>query len=390
MVSGERIRSLNLIRQLTLRGWRVSLFSLSAEPVDEAARRGLEELCEQVVIPVYGKNRLVRMFLVMRDAAFGRAFHRTYFWSRGAQRDLDSLLAAERFDAYVACQLYMAPYLRAVRFPQVVFDSVNAESRRLETIAASGPSLRSLIARMQLQAVRKYEKEIARQSARILAVSPPEFDYFERIAPARVSLVPNGVDTARFGWRQSSTRGREILFVGSLDYSANVDAVLYLLHEILPRLRDLSIEVTIVGTKPPAAVHRAARRAALPVNVTGFVESTEPYIRRARALVVPLRHGAGTRLKILEALACGLPVISTSVGCEGLSLQDGREVLVADEPSLFARAIRCVLNDDELCHRLSANGRRTVEGRYDWSLIAGTLNDVLVGLVGQPEAVSLR
>jgi glycosyltransferase involved in cell wall biosynthesis len=175
--------------------------------------------------------------------------------------------------------------------------------------------------------------------------------------------------------------------MGSLDYSANVDAVLYLAREIIPRLRNRNIEVTVVGTKPPAILHQAAHRALVPVRVTGFVDSVEPYVRRARALVVPLRHGAGTRLKILQALASGLPVITTSVGCEGLSVEHGRDVLVADEPAEFAEAMERLLVDDALCRLLSSNGRRTVEEHYDWALIGATMDNVLASLVGRERVV---
>jgi polysaccharide biosynthesis protein PslH len=381
MVSGERIRSFNLMQQLTRLGWHVSLFSLSRGRVEKDPRCVLEETCETVVIAQHAPSPMRRAVHLLRDIGLRRAFHRTYFWNREAFRDLAELLARQRFDLIVASQLYMAPYVPERCLGRTVFDSINAEARRLLTIASSGHGMRRISAQLQLSPVRAFEIDFARRCAHVLAVSDQECEYFRAFVPSNVSLIPNGVDTKRFGQRQSPASSTELLFMGSLDYSANEDAVIYLTSKILPKLIGADLAVTLVGSQPSRAVEQAARRAPIPVHVTGFVESTEPYIRRARALVVPLRHGAGTRLKILEALACGLPVISTTVGCEGLGLEHGREVLVADEPAQFAHWIERVLHDDELCGRLSSNGRRTVQERFDWTFIGGRLDDVLTGVV---------
>lgn len=169
--------------------------------------------------------------------------------------------------------------------------------------------------------------------------------------------------------------------MGSLDYSANADALRYLCREILGHVTHPDAKVTVVGSGRSSSLDAVAQRAPRRVEVVGFVESTRPYIDRSRALLVPLRYGGGTRLKILEALACGLPVISTSVGCEGLGLEHEREVLIADDPAGFARCIDRLLDDDELCRRLSANGRETVERHYDWSAIGATLDAALAELV---------
>jgi glycosyltransferase involved in cell wall biosynthesis len=162
---------------------------------------------------------------------------------------------------------------------------------------------------------------------------------------------------------------RRVLFLGSLDYSANVDALEHLVDDVLPLAgaRDFSLDV--VGSHPRRPVLEAARRSPVPVEVAGYVPETDPYWEQARALLVPLRVGGGTRLKILEALARGVPVVTTPLGCEGLDLRHGEEVLVADEPAELAEAIVRVLEDDDLCRKLAAAGRAAVEARYDWPLV---------------------
>jgi glycosyltransferase involved in cell wall biosynthesis len=127
--------------------------------------------------------------------------------------------------------------------------------------------------------------------------------------------------------------------------------------------------VDVVGSHPRAAVFAAARRSLVSLEVAGYVPDTDPYWDRARMLVVPLRIGGGTRLKILEALARGVPVVSTTLGCEGLDLRPGEHLLVADEPAAFAAAMTSLLEDDDLCRRLAEAGRAAVERRYDSSVV---------------------
>jgi glycosyltransferase involved in cell wall biosynthesis len=214
-----------------------------------------------------------------------------------------------------------------------------------------------------------------------LAVSEQERAYFATLAPGRADLVPNGVDRTAVPMRDVLPETPSLLVMGSLSYSANVEAVVYLEREILPRLTHRDATAAVVGISPPPRVHRIARRSGGRIVVTGFVESTRPYLERSRVLVVPLRYGGGTRLKILEALAAGLPVVSTSIGCEGLGLEHEHDVLIADDPAAFARCVDRVLADDDLCHRLAKNGRLTAERRFDWSQIGGAMHEVLSQVV---------
>jgi glycosyltransferase involved in cell wall biosynthesis len=204
-------------------------------------------------------------------------------------------------------------------------------------------------------------------------VSEPEKAFFERVAPGRVDLVPNGLLVREYIPRLRPVSEPTLLFVGSLNYSANTDAVLYLLRSVLPRLRRRDATLSIVGLAPPAVVFEAARHSTLATEVTGYVASVEPYFQRARILVVPLRYGGGTRLKILEAFAYGVPVVSTSVGAEGLGVRHEREVLLADDPVSFAREIDRLLDDDALAAQLATAGRKLVERRFDWHQIGRDL-----------------
>jgi glycosyltransferase involved in cell wall biosynthesis len=384
LVSGERVRNFHLLRQLAQRDWAVSLFALrhgpAPSPEDEAT---LGDLCERVVLEDLDASPLVRYRRLATSVLTRTAFHRRFFYSADAARRLAAWLEEETFDVLVAESLYMYPYVPADLRERTVLDTLNAEVSRVRAMASVlGRSPRGLAARLQLGAVARFEAEASRSVARVLAVSEEERQYFEELAPGKVDVVPNGVDCEAIVARAGVPAEPTLLFVGSMDYSANVDAVEHLIDDVLPKLERRDAKVQIVGSNPRPAVRHAAERSPLEVDVLGHVPSTEPYFDAARLLVVPLRFGGGTRLKILEALARGVPVVSTPLGCEGLGLVHERDVVVAEGPAQLAAAVDRLLADDELCLRLSREGRKTVEERYDWRRLGEELERVVAAVGG--------
>jgi polysaccharide biosynthesis protein PslH len=384
-ISGTRVRSLNLIRQLANRGWKVSLFTLGiGDDPGPRDRRLLEAICERVTVAPFEASRAERYARIGLGVARRRAFQESYFHSRAAAAELERVLADRRFDVILADQLYMYPYVPDRLRATTVLDCHNVELRRIETTAATlGRNPRGVVARLQLGAVARLERDAVRSVAGVLAVSEPEREHFEQLAPGKVSLVPNGVDCAAHEFRGGTSVEPRILFIGSMDYSANADAASYLIREILPRVRRRDALLTVVGGSPPRLVARQAASAPLPTEVVGRVPSTQPYLEGSRLLAAPLRFGGGTRIKILEALARGLPVVTTSLGCEGLGLTHERELLIADDPQRFAEAIDRLLDDDELCESLARRGRQVVEERYDWRRIGERLDAALSRVAGR-------
>lgn len=385
LISGHRIRSYNLIRQLVARGWTIRLFALETQAIDADARAALEELCVDVVVHRFDMRSLSRPLRLVRDLVLRRPFQLDYFRDRAAERALRPLLERP-FDLIVVAQLYMLGYVPKRLRNRVVFDSVNAEVRRLEAMRRGSCRMRRAAAGLQLGPVRALEADAARTVARVLAVSAEEQAHFEQISGRTAELIPNGVDVEAVLPRAPQQQTPEFLFMGSFDYSANVDAALHLINDIAPRMRT-GATLTMLGVSPPRVLVDAAASSQLPARVTGLVPSIEPYVARSRALLVPLRHGGGTRLKILDALARGLPVVSTTIGCEGLGLVHGHDVLIADDPQDFAACIDRLRSDDDLCRRLAANGRHTVEVRFAWSEIGGRLDETLQEILAADDRV---
>jgi glycosyltransferase involved in cell wall biosynthesis len=241
---------------------------------------------------------------------------------------------------------------------------------------------------MQYARMLRFERRALGRFDGVLVVSHADRQTFARLYPDAirqdVHVVSTGVDTGFFSPAPSAADGRRLVFTGSMDWLPNEDAVAYFCREILPRIRadEPSATLTIVGRAPTPAVKRLA--ADHGVTVTGRVDDVRPYMRDAAVYVVPLRIGGGTRLKIFEAMAMGKAVVSTTVGAEGLPVENGEHLLIADEPHLFARAVVRLFRDVERRRAIEAAARKLVVERYDWSAIAGELEQALVRFASQP------
>lgn len=376
-VSGERVRNWSLARALHDRGWSTALFSLGTDHEAASPPAELERSYDDVLIA--GQHAgAARRARTLAAVVRRRALHESAYVDRSAVARLRAWppLGAARL---IVASLHMFPYVPPRLRGRTVLDPHNAEGRRLATMAgALGRSPRGLAARLQVGPVTRYERDAVRSVARTLAVSPQEAAVFESYAPGRVDLVPNGVEPDEALFRADPPATRAILFVGSLDYSANLDAVRHLTRTVAGHLTTPGVTLVVAGSNPGRAAAALARRSPVEVELLGHVRSLDESFRRARAFAVPLRFGGGTRLKILEALARGVPVVTTSLGCEGLGLESGRDLLVADDPAEFARSLDLLLADDELCRRLAANGFETVRRRYSWTAIGAAFGDALV------------
>jgi glycosyltransferase involved in cell wall biosynthesis len=199
-------------------------------------------------------------------------------------------------------------------------------------------------------------------------------------------VIPNGVDLDYFRPALGRVRPHSLVFTGSMNYYPNADGAVYFLQEIFPRIvrevRDATI--TIVGNSPPKNLLKFR---APNVEVTGFVPDVRPFIDRSAVYVVPLRMGGGTRLKVMEAMAMKKPVVTTSIGCEGIRVRHGESVTIADEPDRFAGQVVELLRDPQRASRLSEAGHETVRAFYGWDSIGKILEKTYECLI-RPVPVS--
>ncbi len=295
------------------------------------------------------------------------------------QQALDDTLRQEQFDCLVMESSQMGYFRLTDDQALRVLDLQNVEYELLQRRAERE---RQLIKRVALALeAKKFERDelaICRQFDLVFTPSGREADQLQPlVTPTQVRALPNSIDTDYFGLRHKVPTGNEITFVGATHVDANRDGLIYFMEKIFPLIEAQipDIHFTIVGGSPPPQIREYGQRPN--VDVTGYVDDVRPYMEQAKALVVPLYVGSGTRLKILEGLSFGVPTVSTSIGSEGIDVQDGKHILLADTSQEFADKVIRVLADPALQARLRDNGRRLVEQEYSWQAVGKNLGPYL-------------
>jgi glycosyltransferase involved in cell wall biosynthesis len=261
--------------------------------------------------------------------------------------------------------------------PTVLFQH-NVESALWQRMASveANPAKR-LAYRLEAKKMLNYERRALGKFHHIVAVSEHDRQQMLAMEPAcAITVVPTGVDTQKYGVApQASANPPRIVFTGSMDWEPNIDAVAYFCQQVFPGIlaEFPSAVFQIVGRTPHSSVQQLASRS---VEVTGTVPSVSEYLRDATVVVVPLRIGGGTRLKIFEAMAMGKAVVSTSIGAEGLDVTDGRDIVLADDPAGLTRAITLLLRDSGLRRRYEEAAAK-LAAQYDWSNIGLRFAEVL-------------
>ncbi|MCU0489853.1 MAG: glycosyltransferase family 4 protein [Anaerolineales bacterium] len=325
------------------------------------------------------------------------------FFTPQLEQAITARLARRDFDLLQVQQLHIVQYLprqaerrrslgrsrslRGGEFPTVL-DVDNLWSKLLPRQAAMQQETRlthRLQTALDLRKVPGYERQALQRFDGLLAISEQEAGTLSRLAPkARLCLAPNGVDCDYFSPRQALLRedqpAGQILYLGTMSYLPNIDAVQYFSAQILPLIRQNYPQVVFqVAGRDPAPELRTLTKDPY-IQVSGFVEDIRPSLASCSVFVVPLRAGAGTRLKILEALAMGKAVVSTTIGAEGLNVTHEENILIADQPAEFARQTVRLLAEPELRNRLGQAGRRLVERQYSWGKIAAGVGQLYQAL----------
>ena len=285
-------------------------------------------------------------------------------------------LAERNFAMVHVDSLDLARYLPLLSELPVACTHHNVESQLLRRRAIAEPPLRRAYLRFQAAKLERLERYWLPRVAVNIAVSEDDAQTFRKLVPnARVEIAPNGVDVDFFtpgsGHDQSGT-----VFVGGTNWFPNKDGLKWFHRDILPELRAFGETGPVTWVGRCSAEDREHFGGPNGVLFTDYVPDVRPYLQGAACFIAPLRVGGGTRLKILDAWACGSAVVSTSQGSEGLVRVDGGNILVADEPRAFAQAIQRVINDPALRASLGRAGRETVEQHYSWTSIGRKLADV--------------
>jgi sugar transferase (PEP-CTERM/EpsH1 system associated) len=375
--SGNRSRSYYLLKMLA-RQHTVSLLAID-DGVTLSSPQSLAPLEDftstMQIVPFHvAYSKRVRQLL---NTLSGKSTYLSQHITRSMQDALTDLLAREQYDALVFECALASDYLLPPGV-KIILDQHNIEYEVLyRTYLHERFSLRKWYNWRESRLVKQAEIRLCKRADALVMTSERELVAMKKLLPrTMIAVVPNGVDITYFNGDRSAQEQR-IIFTGSMEYYPNIEAVLFFARTCWPRIREAVPAATwqIVGKNPLPAVQNLAR---LPgVTVTGSVADVRPYFKQATVAIVPLLVGGGTRLKILEAMAMRTPVVSTSLGCEGLAVEAGTHLLVADQAEAFAQSVIELLTNPLRCHGLIEAGRALVEAEYSWEKCGDCLQQVV-------------
>ena len=382
---GDRIRSYNFIKQLS-KQHAVTLVYFAESETDIASAKHLEPFCERIEWV-----RFHRSFAFLNTGVHCLSKHPLqlhYWYAPQMQRRINELLAQERFELIHAQLFRMGQYVTEVQGPAKVLDLCDSLALNLSRRAEleSNPWLAKIkldctpkrfLVKLEEKRVRRYEVDIMKAFDCGTVVARFDHDYLlAQDDTLNLSIVPMGVDLGYFQPNPITEPAPMLLFTGTMNYFPNADAAIYFCDEVFPRIRERHPKVCfyIVGNHPSEPVKRLEAQEG--VTVTGYVPDVRPYFEKASVFVAPLRAGSGIQTKKLEAMAMGVPVVTTSVGAMGLEADIGKELLVADTPADFAEQVIHLLDNKCLRKTLAQTARTRVENSYSWEAIGERLKQV--------------
>jgi polysaccharide biosynthesis protein PslH len=382
---GAQARMHGLMTQLARRH-EVSAVALVGEEFDiDECRQAMQAYCRQAVLVPnpYERKGLTKRLRQLQSLASARSFERLQVTVPALQQALDQVLRAQRFDVVNLeftflghCAMRQAP--RGERLPSLVVDSHNIDYDLARQYARAGGGLvRRAYAGVNWRKLRREELGTYSSADGVYLCSAlDERRLLDEVPGIRTAVIPNAADTDYYQPRPTDPPrdGRTIVFFGLLSYVPNVDGVVHFIQNIWPRIAEAHPEARckiIGGGAPPSLLALSGPR----VELTGFVSDLRPHLASAAAVVVPLRLGGGTRLKIVEAMAMGKAIVSTSLGAEGIEAVPGRELFIEDQPAAFAEAVNRLLADRGLAARIGQAARQLAVERYAWSGAARALDD---------------
>lgn len=372
--AGKRVRTWNLLRRLAERhSVHLLCYGSASDPAAAAVQRAGISLSVVEPQPALTGWRLYLRLLVNLFSPY--PFSVTKHYSFRFQKELKTLLENESWDL-IQCE--WTPYARFVPLATHVPVLVVTHNVESQIWTRRAHHARNVIAkvffRTQAWKMKRFERRALRQASAVTAVTANDVDTIRNWGVGSIRLVPNGVDLQAYNPACDDEHENEILFLGSLDWFPNVDSLHYFVNAIFPlvRARNVEARLRIAGRKPSEALKKMFSGIE-GVDFVGEVEDVRRLLDRASVVIVPLRIGGGSRLKILEALAAGKAVVSTTIGAEGLDVVSREHLMIADSPREFAGQVDELLGSRDARLRLGSQGRKFVEERYGWDGLAERL-----------------
>lgn len=376
---GDKLKIYNLAKRLAARH-ELYLLTFAQSDEDLSYKAELEKVFKEVHLISLPKWRSALNCL---PGLFTHVpFQVLYFKSSAMQRQLDTLLKQHSFDAVHVQHLRMSPYLAANKSLPRILDLPDAFSLYWERrMNVPRGLLTRLFESMERKRVLLYENILSSYNMSLVC-SSEDLAYLKRTHHAdNLRLLPNGVDLSTFtAGIHDYSHNHTLLFTGNMDYAPNVDAVVYFTEAIFPVIQRRFPGVTfiIAGQRP---VTKVLALAGEHIKVTGFVKDLAAMYNQASVVVAPLRFGAGTQNKVLEAMAMGVPVVCSNIGFAGLGIESGQGAIMQIDPEAFASAVIGLLESEDKRRAVGGEGKEVIRKRFDWDVIATTLESYFKEIV---------
>lgn len=391
--SGPKVKTWNLLRYLLKKDCRVTLVSF-VRPEEVRYIPSLEEICEAVhTIPIR-RSRLADVGYMIKSYLTGRPFLVERDDLRLMQDIVNRLVREDDFQFIHADQLTMVQFaIRSASMlldkkPKVVFDAHNAVWTIVERMKENARWFLKPVLAVEARRVKQYEGDLLKTVDHVLAVTEVDRKLLEdamrvskigdRVSP--MTVIPIAVDTEKLQPVKRKLGSKNIVTLGTLHYPPNADGIRWFFREVFPLVRERipDATLTIIGKNPPQDFLDAAEQIPGIIRVTGYVDDLVPYLKASALMVVPVRAGGGMRVRILEAFAYAMPVVTTTVGLEGIYATPDQDVLVADTPADFAKQTSELLENTSLQEKLAAHGRGLATTKYDWQAVLSAI-DLIYG-----------
>ncbi len=366
--------------QENLKRHEVSVLSFGSPEEEQKMREAYGDVCKRIVYVDNKRPRIINFILRMWLLFTGRSsFRRFYSWKM--QRAINAIIREETFDLIHCCTTMLGYHQLPEHIP-LVGDTHNVEHDAvLRGYQQTKDIIRKPYYYWEYLRVREEEIKNCEQFDVMISTTNADYQKFRAILPTKpIHVISNGVDTAFFQKQSVEEEQHTMVFTGLMSYYPNNHGILFFLDEIFPLLltRVPDAKILIVGANPPKKLQR---RAADNIVVTGFVDDIKPWFARGQVFVIPLKIGGGIRGKALEAMAMRRPIVTTSLGCEGINLKHDESALFADTPQDFADAVARLFTDDDLRKRLTDKAYQNVIEGYSWEVNGLALDRVYRSLV---------
>jgi glycosyltransferase involved in cell wall biosynthesis len=391
--AGPKVKTYHVLRALMSQGHSVTLVSFVRRE-EKPFISDLEKFCDEVHAVPIRRSRVADIWYMLRSYLTGRPFLIERDDLYPMQKMVNQLVERDEFQFIHADQLTMAQFAIGKpsgfsgKKPKIIFDAHNAVWTIVERMQKNAGWFLKPILTVEMRRVKRYEGGLLKTVDHVLAVTDVDRAglkaalNFSNLKPdkkvAPITVIPIAVDTTRLQPIQRDVGSNKIITLGTLHYPPNADGIRWFFNEVFPLVQKHvpNAKLTIIGKHPPPDFLELAARNPGTINVTGYVEDLVPYMEESVLMVVPVRAGGGMRVRILEAFAYAMPVVTTTIGLEGIRAVPNHDVLVADDSDQFANVTVELMRNVSLQEKLASNGRKLAEEKYDWQVVLKSMETI--------------